>query len=469
MTVPIKMNQSQHKTRVDVRTRPDPTPFRHIGLGLSPDPQKIAEGMRTSNPGLGAAGLMDWVKDSVACPIFNMPTIEQVRWGMNGPQTDISISKNFGAEIDLFGTGKGAQDIDYVETTMAQPGQLQTTMLACAIFYHVEPEPLCFTAFGNSWEAPQGSSAAGNTPISPDVYTANDLVNGAIGGVGLSGSAPTNFYGPAIMEHGWWSNYAAWHMVRGYNLRWKVGLHTNILDEVCRHTAYMPGGSQEGSASNSEVDIINFVRRMNVRYADLGASQQFLKVNRIRFGSSGATAATNFGLFRPSNDDSVVGVTYGGVDLRSLLKGNSEFRKLTVPYVIDRGVPIGLILQQNDTDQVQTMQAYLALTQVGNQYGGGFFPPSVSDTASIGSQYDGAVLGAGGQASNIGNELPLYPGGTAPIAQQVPTGRSVYKSGTLKLSLGVKGFEVSDDWYNVLKANPELKKAVMAECGVRFA
>ena len=45
----------------------------------------------------------------------------------------------------------------------------------------------------------------------------------------------------------------------------------------------------------------------------------------------------------------------------------------------------------------------------------------------------------------------------------------MYKSGTLKLSLGVKGFEVSDDWYNVLKANPELKKAVMAECGVRFA
>lgn len=65
----IKMNQSQHKSRVDVRTRPDPTPFRHIGLGMSPDPQKIAEGMSQGKPGLGAAGLMDWVKDSVACPI----------------------------------------------------------------------------------------------------------------------------------------------------------------------------------------------------------------------------------------------------------------------------------------------------------------------------------------------------------------------------------------------------------------
>jgi hypothetical protein len=230
----------------------------------------------------------------------------------------------------------------------------------------------------------------------------------------------------------------------------------------------MPGGSQEGSASNSEVDIVNFVKRMNVRYGELGAAQQFLKVNRIRIGSSGATAGTNYGIFRPSNDDTVVGATYGGIDLRSLLKGNSEFRKLTVPYVIEKGIPIGLILQQNDGDQVATMQAYLALTQNGNLYGGGQFPPLVTDTASnIGSQYDGAV--PQGAPSNVGLEIPLYPGGSAPLAQQVATSRAVYKSGTLKLSLGVKGFEVSDDWYTILKNNPDLKKAVMSECGVRFA
>jgi hypothetical protein len=458
------MRQSTFKpTNLEIK-RPAPDGFRQIGFGMSPDATKIAAAKAAGDVRRGVGSLLDWIKDSVNCPIFNMPTIEQVRWGMNGPQTDISIGKNFGVEIDLFGSGKSPQDIDYVETTMAQAGQTQTYMLACAIFFHIEPEPMCWTALGNSWEPPQGASAPGNTPISPDVYTANDLINGSIGGVGLSGASPTNFYGPAVLEWGWWANYAAWHMVRGYNMRWRIGQHTNILDEVLRHTAYMPTNAQEGSASNSEVDIVNFVRRANVRYNDLGASQQFLKVNRIRIGSVGGTPTTNYGIFRPSNDDTLVGATYGGMDLRSLLRGNSEFRKLTLPYVIKPGVPIGLVLQANDTDQMNDMQAYLALTQSGDTYGGGVFPPVVTDTNSIGSQYDGAVPGA--TSGNIGFERTFD---SFNVQQQVATGRSVYKGGSLKLSLGVKGFEVSEDWYGIMQSNPELKSVVMQECSVRFA
>jgi hypothetical protein len=462
--VPIRMNQSKHKPAYNLLARPEPSPIRQIGMGMSPNPEKISAAVRANKPRDGIGALIDWIKDSVNCPIFNMPTIEQVRWGMNGPQTDISISKNFGTEIDLFGTGRAAQDIDYVETTMAQPGQTQTYMLACAIFFHLEPEPLCWTALGNSWEPPQGSTAPGNTPISPDVYTANDLINGAIGGVGLSTTTPTNFYGPAVMEWGWWANYAAWHLVRGYNMRWKIGQHTNILDEVLRHTAYMPTNAQEGSASNSEVDIINFVKSANVRYNSLGSAQQFLKVNRIRIGSVLGAATTNLGIFRPSNDDTLVGATYGGMDLRSLLRGNSEFRKLTLPYVIKPGVPIGLILQANDTDQMNAMQAYLALTQNGLQSGGGVFPPVVTDTTSIGSQYDGAATDAGGAIIGLERTFDGFN-----VQQQVPTGRSVYKGGSFKISQGIKGFEVSEDWYTVLQNNPDLKSVVMAECNVRFA
>jgi hypothetical protein len=458
----VKMKQANFQPAFKVLPRPDPSPLRQIGLGMTPDPQKIARAAADGDVRKGVGALIDWIKDSVNCPIFNMPTIEQVRWGMNGPQTDISISKNFGVDIDLFGSGKGAQDIDYIETTMAQAGQTQTYMLACAIFFHIEPEPMCWTALGNSWEPPQGSTAPGNTPISPDVFTANDLLNGSIGGVGLNTGA--NFYGPAVLEWGWWANYAAWHLVRGYNMRWKIGQHTNILDEVLRHTAYMPTNAQEGSASNSEVDIVNFVKRANVRYNQLGASQQFLKVNRIRIGSVGGTATTNFGIFRPSNDDTLVGATYGGMDLRSLLRGNSEFRKLTLPYVIKPGVPIGLILQANDTDQMNDMQAYLALTQNGDQYGGGVFPPVVTDTNSIGSQYDGQVPGT--NTGNIGYERTFD---SFNVQQQVSTGRSVYKGGSLKLSQGIKGFEVSEDWYTILQNNPDLKSVVMAECNVRFA
>ena len=35
--------------------------------------------------------------------------------------------------------------------------------------------------------------------------------------------------------------------------------------------------------------------------------------------------------------------TYGGMDLRAMLANNSEFRQLDMPYVIEEGVPIGML------------------------------------------------------------------------------------------------------------------------------
>jgi hypothetical protein len=35
--------------------------------------------------------------------------------------------------------------------------------------------------------------------------------------------------------------------------------------------------------------------------------------------------------------------SFGGQDLRSMLRGDSEFRKLDMPYVIEDGVPIGMM------------------------------------------------------------------------------------------------------------------------------
>ena len=447
----IEMRPATFQPRYKLLARPEPTAMRRIGLGLAPDIRKI-RAAETIQTGLGA--LIDWIKDSVNCPIWNMPVIEQVRWGMQGPQTDISVKKNFGAEIDLFGSGKSPEGIDYVETTMAMPGETQTYMLACAILFHLEPEPLCWTAFGNAWTHPAGTVAPGAMPISPDVFTQNDRAGGTLGDAIASG---TDFFESAVLEWGWWANYVAWHMVRGYDLRWKIGQHTNIMDEILRHTAYMPTNAQEGSASNSEVDIVNFVRRTNDRYDSLGSPLNFLKVNRIRIGSVGT--APNSGIFRPSNDDQVVGATYGGMDLRSLLKGNSEFRKMTLPYVIKPGVPIGLVAQEADTDQADTMRAYLALSQVGGNFGG-VFPPVVTDDGNIPNIPDGTGAGVVGLERTLdGSNVP----------QQVDTGKVVFKGGDLKITLGIKGFEVSEDWYQMLSNNPDLRDAVMGECNIRFA
>lgn len=431
-----------------------------IGMGMSPDREKISEAKRQGNIGLGVANVVDWMKDSLSCPIFNMETIEQVRVGMAGAQPDDSINKNFGADFDPFNMSNDAPGIDYLETTMAQRGELNTNLIACAIFFHITPDPMCFTALGNSWTptgGPETQQAAGLTPISPDVYTQNDIANLCLGPAAVTPAT----YNPAVMEHGWWSNYAAWHMVRGYNLTWKIGQHTRIIDEELRHTAYMPTNAQEGSASSSEVDIVNLVARMNHYYAGKGSTEQFLKVNRIRIGSVGAAGATNLGIFRPSNDDELVGATFGGMDFRGLLKGNSEFRKLTVPYLIRAGIPIGLKMTTNDDDQLNTMRAYLALSQNGDNYGGGTFPVSVTDSLAIAA---GNPDGSG--AANVGLERTLDG---LNVPQQVASGRKVYKSGTLKLTLGVKGFEVTDDWEQMLRGDQALRDYIFREAGVRVA
>src|SRR5262249_8579275 len=156
-------------------------------------------------------------------------------------QTDASINQNFGAEIDLFGSGKAVPGIDYVQTTMAQTGQTQTYFIACYVGFHIETEPLQWDTIGNAWQTPITTPAI--VPASPDVFTLNDI--GELGFAVAAGDNPAGLFAgqtfaPAVLQWGWWANYAAWHMVRGYNIRWKIGQHTNIYDEVLRHTAYMP-------------------------------------------------------------------------------------------------------------------------------------------------------------------------------------------------------------------------------------
>jgi hypothetical protein len=417
-----------------------------IGLGATPDMDRVKRA-ETIRAGLGS--FTDAIQASITCPIFNMPVMEQVRWGMQGPQTDISTKKNFGAKIDLFGGGTSPEGIDFVETTMAQTGQTQTHMIACGIFLHLEPEPLCWTARGNAWTTPTTGLVQ---PPSPDVFTQNDRANGALGAAIAAG---TQVMVPAVLEWGWWANYVAWHLVRGYDLRWKIGQHTNIMDEVARHTAYMPGGAQEASASDSEVDIVEFVERTNQRYSSLGSGLIFLKVNRIRVGSV-AVAGANVGAFRPSRDEEFVGATYGGIDLRSLLKPNSEVRTLALPYIIKAGVPIGLVLQENDTDQADTMRDYLSITQ-GNL---GSVPPLVTDEDNILAAPDATGV------APVAEERTLDG---ANVPQQVDAERAIFKGGDLKITLGVKGFEVNEDWYNVLQSNPDIRNVVASECGVKFA
>jgi hypothetical protein len=427
------------------RTVPRPDGRFVVGAGNAPDKARL---QAAQNRVQGLGSILDLMKNSMDTPYWNMDVIEQVRWTMAGPQTDESVTKNFGSEIDLYGSGKSPEGIDFVETTMAQPGQTQTHFVACYIGFHMEPEPLCWTARGNASTHPVSAVAQ---PPSPDVFTQNDRANGALGAAVAAGTAT---FLPAVLRWGWWANYVCWHMARAYNLRWKIGQHVNIMDEQLRHTAYMPPSAQEGSASNSQVDITTFVANANKRYDSLGTALDFLPVDFIRVGSD-AVAGANVGFFTPTRDFEIVDATYGGMDLRSMLKGNSEMRKLCVPYVIKPGVPIGLFLQECDSVQAETMRQFLSITQGI----GGPIPPIL--TADGNYIAEPTATGA-----NVMLERTL---GGANVAQQVDAERVVFQGGELKLTLPIRGFEVSADWYNTLSSDPDVRAAVFDCVGMRFA
>ena len=45
----------------------------------------------------------------------------------------------------------------------------------------------------------------------------------------------------------------------------------------------------------------------------------------------------------------------------------------------------------------------------------------------------------------------------------------IYEGGDLKLTLPIRGFEVSQDWYTTLSGNADVRQAVFDCVGMRFA
>jgi hypothetical protein len=434
------------ESRTSLIKRPDPDHFRTVGLGKRYDMK--------SKEGLGA--LSEDMLNKIQCPVLSMPTIEEVGWLLDGPQTDTNINTSFGGQIDPFHSGKSPAINGTVETTLVQPGLTQTYFVACAIGWHLEPEPLCFTVPGNAFTRP----AAGTTkPISPNVYTINDLNNSAMGANFNAGN--TSVMVPAVLEWGWWANYAAWAFVQSYSCRWQIGQHLNIIDDSMRNTAYMPPAAQDGSASNSQVDVNRYERLVNAYYAGLaGNVLDFLKVDALRIGSTLGTAGTNVGSFQPTREYEVVEATYGGIGLRQLLIDNRVFRPLTVPYIIKAGVPLGLLAEVNqDTNLQQTFQTYLSATEKPQVTTGGVPPQAFT----AGPNYNAGATTAAAAAAQE-RTLDGFNLGQTYLSQ-----RQVFKGGRLGMKVKIKGFEITEDLYTQLANDSAARQAFCAECGVRFA
>ncbi len=435
---------------------PDPPKdqFRVAGLGAPQDRHNAGalRALAKQNGSLGAAlaPTIEDLRQRSNCPLLTMPTVIEVDWLLDGPQTDDSIDVSFGSEIDPFHSGRSPNIEGVVSTNLAMPGETQTHMIVCGIGWHFEPEPFCATIDGNAWN----HQVTGATqPQSPDVFTQNDLNNAALVSSIFGGAAlpAGTVYLPATLEWGYWANYVAWCMAQAYDLRWMVGTNCNILLDGLRNTAYMPPSAQTGSASDSLVNVADLVRRTNDYYNEfLGSALNFLKVDSVRIGSTGA-AGVNIGAFRPSRDHERVEATFGGIGLSGLLQGNTEFRPLAMPYIIKAGVPVGLKIEERDVNLANTMRNTLAAS---NGFGG-TIPPSFTDDVNIVS---GPTLG-----------LPERTLDGLTVQQTQFAQRSLFKGGRLGIKVKLKGFEITEDLYTLMANNPDIRDAICADCGIRLA
>lgn len=418
--------------------RPRPNPEFRAGLS------KLA----LPRTGMGAGGeaqmrqFIGAVQSLWGAPTYALPNIETTRWHFDGPLTDAAVQATFGARIDPLGSSANNPPVgaNSVETTMAVPGQFQTYALIMAIGWHLEPEPLTFTGRCNAWNVPTVGAAQ---PVSPDDFAEVDL-NTSTGTLGLTG---TQTMIPGVVEHGHWTEKAFWHMSRAYNLVWQWGQSTTIINDTLRNTAYTPSNGQEGASSSSEVDINAYYRQLNQYYVGQLASPYIaLPVDRTRIGNMTLSGTAGLSVYRPTRSYETVSATYGGMGLRNLLKGNTEWRKLSAPFLLKPGVPIGLRADVRNSDDQLLMQQWLAASQLLN----GIIPADFTS-------YQNVNTGAGVNANvRVGAE-PSLDNPVAPQGIQTITDRVVFKSGTWKLTVALKGFELTDDQAAALLANPDAR------------
>ena len=421
--------------------RPRHNPEFRVGLGkLPPIPQGLGAG-RTQE----FQRFIGQVNQLWQTPSYALPNIETVRWHFDGPLSDAAVAATFGARIDPLGTSANSPPLgaNSVESTMAVPGQFQTYTLVMAIGFHLEPEPLTFTGRCNAWTTPVTGLAQ---PVSPDDFALIDL-NTTTGTLGLTG---TQTMIPGIVDWGWWTEKGFWHMSRAYNLVWQWGQSTTIINDTLRMTAYTPTNGQEGAASSSEVDVNAFYQQLNAYYtSQLNSPYIALPVDRTRIGNMMLSGNAGRSVYRPTRAYETVGATLGGMGLRNQLRGNSEWRRLSAPFLLKPGVPIGLRADVKNSDDQAFMQQWLSASQLLN----GVIPGDYTAYKNLNIGAGVTAAGAVGQEPSLDN--PVTPQGITTI-----TDRVVFKGGTWKLTVALKGFELTDDQAQALLTSPDARAAL---------
>jgi hypothetical protein len=386
--------------------------------------QRMPFGRGVDPATIGVGDAIGLAEKCIRCSFGNIPVIEEVVWTIPIPLTAEEALSTLGDVINLLSGSSSVPGVASIDSTFLINGILQTDILAQGVGVHVFCEPMSFSTIGNAFTAPATTVAP---PPSPDVFTSNDILNGAFpASVETDGS---NFT-PAVFEFGGPVWRAGWNFINAYQFQWKTSQRELVLNELAADVSYFGSFADAEAAGTSEVPIIEFVAQVNATYRSKGSGTIFLPANFRRVGSV-TVAGDNVGVFHPTRDFDLAPVTWGGLRWQGYGCRGQMYRPIESPCFLERGIPIGMFFQVQDAVHQALM---LENVTINNE--------PLGTNVSVDENLSATT---GGGAANVMLEQTLD---TTPalVAQQVNTERQVFKGGILKIGIKIKGWEMPGGW-----------------------
>ena len=403
-----------------------------FGLGAPPGDEKAAE-------------------KCLRCGFGNVPVVEEVVWTVPLPLTAEQAQTTFGDTVNPLSGSSSVPGVASIDSTFLINGILQTDILTQGIGVHVFCEPMSFSTIGNAFPAP--GTTQGFAPPSPDVYTAADVLNGALGTFPGATSLNGNIT-PAVFEWGAATWRAGWSFINAYQFQWKTSQRELVLNELAADISYFGSFADAEASGTSELPLIEFVALANAQYRAQDSATIFMPVTHRRVGSITAGASIpglNIGIFHPTRDYDLVPVTWGGLRWQGYGCRGQMYRQIESPCFLERGIPIGMIFIAQDA--VHQAQMIEALTIDNEPFGFNILPDvNVGELTGSLASGTGGVAGtvsaanAGGSAANsvmLEQTLDATPGYATTTVQ---VNRQTVKGGILKLGIKIKGWEMPGGW-----------------------
>ncbi len=374
---------------------------------------------RGEAPIQGSLGSLGAADKCIKCSFGNIPVVEEVVWTIPLPLTAEEALATLGDVVNLLSGSSSVPGVASIDSTFLINGILQTDILAQGIGVHIFCEPMSFSTIGNAFDAPTTTVAP---PASPDVFTENDVANGAVNETLV----------PAVFEFGAPVWRAGWNFINAYQFQWKTSQRELVLNELAADVSYFGSFADAMAAGTSEIPIIEFVAATNAIYRSKGSGTIFLPVDFRRVGSVAVNASTtaNTGIFHPTRDFDLAPVTWGGLRWQGYGCKGQMYRPIESPCFLERGIPIGMFFQVQDAvHQAQMLEAVTINNEpLGTNVS---VDENLSDTTATGT--------------NVMLEQTL-DSAPALAPQQVNTSRQIFKGGILKIGIKLKGWEMPGGW-----------------------